>query len=52
MPRKSRIRRKNNRRRTIRRKKIRGGVHSHPPHPFVASEGVDLEGYKENTIYI
>lgn len=49
MPRKSRIRRKNNRRRTIRRKKI-GGGHDYTPYPFVAAEGVDLKGYKE--IYV
>ncbi len=37
MPRKSRIRRKGNRRRTVRRKKIRGGIQ---PCPFVTYHGM------------
>jgi hypothetical protein len=51
MPRKSRIRRKNNRRRTIRRKKIRGGTTLSVP--FAAAYGITkehMETYKGTTI--
>ena len=46
MPRKSRIRRKNNRRRTIRRKKIRGGKPLFVP--FKAAYGITQEYMEED----